>query len=98
MSFARGETHAQRKDQNKMYWSAVPFGKYAGKTMPEIILTDPDWFFYMLPKLYGRLGEEAQNLARKAQAIKIPKSRARNWTVEYRYDCDQEFCGFDRES
>ena len=77
-----------------MYWSKVPFGKYAGQTLPEIILTDPDWFFYMLPKLYGRLGEEAQNLARKARGVKIPKSRPRNWTVEYRYDCDQGFCGF----
>jgi hypothetical protein len=77
-----------------MYWSPVPFGKYAGNTLPEIILTDPDWFFHMLPKLYGRLGEEAQNLARKARAIKIPKSRPSKWTVEYRYDCDQGFCGF----
>jgi hypothetical protein len=77
-----------------MYWSTVPFGKYAGQTLPEIIIRDPDWFFYMLPKLYGRLGEEAQNLARKARAIKIPKLLPRNWTVEYRYDCDQGFCGF----
>jgi hypothetical protein len=72
----------------------VPFGKYAGKTLPEIILSDPDWFFYMLPKLYGRLGDEAKNLAQKARAIKIPKSRSGQWTIEYRYDCDQRFCGF----
>jgi hypothetical protein len=83
-----------RNGKIKMSSSTVPFGKYAGKTLPEIILTDPDWFFYMLPKLYGRLGEEGQNLARKARAIKIPKSRPRKWTVEYRYDCDQGFCRF----
>jgi hypothetical protein len=84
----------QRKDQNKMYWSTLPFGKYAGNTLPEIIIRDPDWFFYMLPNLYGRLGDEAQNLARKARGIKIPKPRPGKWTVEYRYDCDQRFCGF----
>jgi hypothetical protein len=77
-----------------MYWSTMPFGKYAGQTLPEIILTDPDWFFYMLPKLYGRLGEEAKNLARKARGIKIPKPRPGKWRVEYRHDCDQIFCGF----
>jgi hypothetical protein len=77
-----------------MYWSTMPFGKYAGKILPKIILTDPDWFFYMLPKLYGRLGAEAKNLARKARGIKIPKSRPGKWAVEYRYDCDQKFCGF----
>ena len=60
-----------------MRWSAVPFGKYKGKTFPEIIVQDPDWFFWVLPKLYGKLAEEAKELARKARAIKIPKSRRR---------------------
>jgi hypothetical protein len=27
-----------------MSWSVVPFGKYAGKTLPEIIVLDLDWF------------------------------------------------------
>ena len=36
-----------------MRWSTVPFGKYKGKTFPEIIVRDPDWFFWVLPKLYG---------------------------------------------
>jgi hypothetical protein len=84
----------QRKGQNKMYWSTLPFGKYAGNTLPEIIIRDPDWFFYMLPNLYGSLGDEAQNLARKAGGIKIPKRYGKKLEVEYRYDGDQRFCGF----
>jgi hypothetical protein len=28
-----------------MSWSTVPFGKYAGKTFPEIIVRDLDRFF-----------------------------------------------------
>jgi hypothetical protein len=40
----------------------MPFGKYKGKTFPEIIVRDPDWFFWVLPKLYGKLREEAQEL------------------------------------
>jgi hypothetical protein len=46
-------------------------------------MLDPDWFFYMLPKFYGRLGEEAQDLARKATAIKIPGPDANKKVVEY---------------
>jgi hypothetical protein len=53
-----------------MSWSVVPFGRYRGKTLPEIIARDLDWFFWMLPKLYGRLGTEARDLARKVRAIK----------------------------
>ena len=83
-----------------MSWSVVPFGKYAGKTLPEIIVRDLDWFFWMLPKFYGRLRTEARDLARKARAIKIPKRHGRKWEVEYRYEFDsrsvlgRRFCGF----
>jgi hypothetical protein len=51
-----------------MRWSVMSFGKHKGKTFPQIILQDPDWFFYMLPKFYGNLADEANNLAQKAQA------------------------------
>jgi hypothetical protein len=77
-----------------MPWSTLPFGKYTGQTLPEIILADPDWFFWVLPKLYGTLAKEARHLARKARGIKIPKRYGKNLEVEYRYDCDQRFCGF----
>jgi hypothetical protein len=77
-----------------MPWSTLLFGKYAGHTLPEIILADPDWFFWALPKLYGKLANEAQYLARKARSIKIPKRYGKKLEVEYRYDCDQRFCGF----
>jgi hypothetical protein len=83
-----------------MSWSVVPFGRYTGKTLPEIVVLDLDWFFWVLPKLYGRLGAEARDLARKARAIKIPKEHRRKCEVEYRYEFDsgselgRRFCGF----
>jgi hypothetical protein len=77
-----------------MSWSVVPFGRYRGKTLPEIIARDLDWFFWMLPKLYGRLGTEARDLARKVRAVKIPKRHWRKFEVEYRFDVDNRFCGF----
>ena len=77
-----------------MSWSAVPFGKYEGKTLPEIIVRDADWFFWMVPKLYGKLADEAEELARKVRAIKIPLPRRKNLEVEYRYEDGNRFCGF----
>jgi uncharacterized protein (DUF3820 family) len=34
-----------RRKNKQMSWSTVPFGKYKGKTFPEIIARDLDWFF-----------------------------------------------------
>jgi hypothetical protein len=45
-----------------MHWSVVPFGKYRGKTFPEIIVRDLDWFFWVAPKLYGKLADEGKSL------------------------------------
>ena len=78
-----------------MRWSIVPFGKYKGKTLPEIIVRDLDWFFWAVPNLYGRLAEEAEELYRKARAIKIPKRKGKKILIEYRYDIDNRFCGFE---
>jgi hypothetical protein len=54
-----------------MTWTVISFGKHRGKTLPQIILDDPLWFFWVLPKLYGRLKIEADDVARKASKIKI---------------------------
>ena len=78
-----------------MHWSVVPFGKYQGKSFPEIIVCDPDWFFWALPKLYGKLAEEAQELSRRARAIKIPRRGRRRLEVAYEFDRDRKFCGFE---
>jgi hypothetical protein len=61
-----------------MSWSTVPFGKYAGKTLPEIIARDLDLFFWVVPKLYGKLGKEARDLGRHVPS-KFPSGTRRNW-------------------
>ena len=45
-------------------------------------------------KALGRIGEEAQDLARKARAIKIADSFGKNVEVEYRYEMGDRFRGF----
>jgi hypothetical protein len=78
-----------------MPWSVVTFGKHKGKTLPQIIMRDPGWFFWILPKLYGKLAKEAEKLDRKARAIEIPKVKGKDMEVEYWSDIDNRFCGFE---
>jgi hypothetical protein len=78
-----------------MRWNTLQFGRYKGKSLPEIIVRDPDWFCWILPKLYGKLAKEAQELARRARAIKIPRGGRRRLEVEYEFDMDRRFNGFE---
>jgi hypothetical protein len=72
-----------------MIWTAIPFGKHQWKTLPQIVIDDPDWFFWILPRLYGQLKIEADDLARKASKIKIPRKN------EFRFAHSKRFCGLD---
>jgi hypothetical protein len=78
-----------------MTWTTVNFGKHRGKTLPQIILSDPNWFFWAATILYGPLMAEAARLVMRARNIKIPKSNPKKWAVEYRRDRDDRFLGID---
>jgi hypothetical protein len=77
-----------------MTWTILSFGRHAGKSLPQVILSDPDWFFWMLPKFYGRLAVEAKDLARKATAIKVPYAGERRRDVVYHFEEGGKFIGF----
>jgi hypothetical protein len=66
-----------------MIWTTIPFGKHQGKTLPQIVIDDPDWFFWILPRLYGRLKIEADDLARKASKIKTPRKTLANGSLNF---------------
>jgi hypothetical protein len=52
-----------------MRWVSLNFGKHAGKILPQIILSDADWFFWALNKgvFKGRLANEAAKLVQRAR-------------------------------
>ena len=79
-----------------MRWVTLDFGKHSGKTLPQIILSDADWFFWALNKgvFTGRLASEAAKVEQRARAIKIPKRHPKRWQVEYSYDDTGGFRGF----
>jgi hypothetical protein len=75
-------------------WTRLRFGKHIGKTLPQVLLTDPDWFYWAAVAntiFRGRLRHEAADLAAKAARIEIPKANPRNWVVEYVFDRDGRF-------
>jgi len=78
-----------------MIWTTANFGKHAGKTLPQIVFSDPNWFFWAAKILYGPLATEAEALERRARCIRIPKPNPKKWAVEYRRDRDDRFLGID---
>jgi hypothetical protein len=78
-------------------WSVLNFGKHNGKSLPEIILHDPDWFFWSIEKdvfAKGGLVAEARELDFKARNIKIPRPRSEHWRVKYNFHRGS-FIGFE---
>ncbi|WP_066918720.1 hypothetical protein [Methylobacterium sp. CCH5-D2] len=79
-------------------WTVVNFGKWQdkGKTLPQIIVSDPDWFFWAVEtnKFLGSLKTEAATLARRAQSIKLPASFGGDHCIQYMLTPDGKFADF----
>lgn len=73
-----------------MRWTIVNFGKYRGKgkSLPQIVFDDPDWFFWALKDgaFKGALASEASEIATKATKIKIPDKKVGEYRVRYYLD------------
>jgi hypothetical protein len=58
-----------------MIWSPLKFGKFAGKSLPQIVFTDPDWFFWAWGNdVFDKHGPkvEATKVNERARSIRIP--------------------------
>ena len=70
-----------------MAWTTVRFGQYRDKTLPQILWSDPDWFFWAIGddafEDRGVLQTEAKDLDHKARNIKIPNNDDGALMVEY---------------
>jgi hypothetical protein len=67
-------------------WSVLNFGKHSGKSLPEILLNDPDWFFWAIDEevlAKTATKAEARDLNFKARNIKIPRPPKEHWRVQY---------------
>jgi hypothetical protein len=57
-----------------MHWITVNFGKHAGRTLPETILSDADWFFWAFNKGDSKAGspKRLRSLFKKPQPLEFP--------------------------
>ncbi len=66
-------------------WTIVTFGKYKGNTLPQIVIKDPDWFFFAFEKQFfkGDLKSEAELINDRARRIRIPHEGSTKLVAEY---------------
>jgi hypothetical protein len=70
-----------------MAWSEVTFGKHRGKTLPQVVFSDPDWFFWAIEenvfKDKGTLAREAAKIDEMSRVIRIPRHEKGRFAAEY---------------
>ena len=71
-----------------MKWSTLTFGKHKGKTLPQVMFSDPDWFFHGLENGYfkGSLFPQARDIYQKSRAIRVPRRNGEKRFIEYFID------------
>ena len=76
-----------------MNWTIANFGKYRGKSLPQIIFKDADWLFHLYENDYfnGTLAQEANELYRRARSIRVPSRNGQKMLVEYLFHPDGKF-------
>lgn len=69
-----------------MNWTVLKFGRHKGKSLPQIVFADPDWFFWAWEKnafdAHG-LKAEATLINKRARKIRIPKDGNVERDAEY---------------
>jgi hypothetical protein len=80
-------------------WSIINFGRHEGKSLPQILLCDPDWFFWAMDsgvfENRANLLPEATRLTFMAKHIKIPRPNPREWQISYVISHDAKFLTFE---
>jgi hypothetical protein len=69
-----------------MNWTVLNFGRHKGKTLPQIVFADPDWFFWAWEKkVYHAHGlkAEATRINKRARKIRIPNDGDVERDAEY---------------
>lgn len=70
-----------------MSWMELDFGKHEGKTLPQVLFSDPDWFFWAVEtgvfKKRMYLKSEVEKIFNRATRIKIPQTGEKTLVVEY---------------
>jgi hypothetical protein len=70
-----------------MPWIPLNFGKHINKTLPQVVWSDPDWFFWAYEEgVLNRppaLQHQADDVYRRATSIRIPQTGTEELVAEY---------------
>lgn len=68
-----------------MAWTELGFGKHKGKTLPQVVFADPDWFFWAIEEnvFKGSLTRESRRIHERARSIRIPPEKGDDLVAEY---------------
>jgi len=73
-----------------MNWTKLEFGKHRGRTLPQVMFCDADWFFWLhanpLPTNNNVRGSEVEEIYRKSTSIKVPQTGDEKMVAEYIID------------
>ena len=80
-----------------MEWAELDFGKHKGRTLPQIIFNDPDYFFGawkegVFEDKSPELHEQAKYIYKQCQRIKIPDNNSKRFVIEYSFYKFGDFC------
>jgi hypothetical protein len=83
-----------------MSWTVLNFGKHKGNTLPQIMFTDPHWFYLAFEdgtfNDRGNLLKEANDIFQKSTTIKILQKGEETLVAEYRiHPASQNSVGFE---
>ena len=85
----------------KKRWTIISWEcRHKGKTLPQVLFCDPDWFFFMMEKKRfedkGPIANEAKELDLKSRHIRIPDKEGKDLVAEYHmYESTGKFFGMD---
>lgn len=71
-----------------MKWTKLDFGRHKGKTLPQVMFADPDWFFWaysekVFDKKSSAIKKESEEIYKKSRNIKIPHNSNNDKEIEY---------------
>lgn len=70
-----------------MAWNTLDFGKHEGKSLPQVLFSDPDWFFWAYRqevfKSRPAFRSQAEDLYKKATHIKVRQSGSEKMVAEH---------------
>jgi hypothetical protein len=71
-----------------MKWTPLQFKKYEGETLPQVMFTNADWFFYIYERSYFKNGQayEADEIYRRARSIRVPQRNGQKMIIKYTID------------